>query len=195
MVHLTCYHPPGQPLWQVQLFGPRGGELLEAAPCWGKWVRLIKSNFSLILRSTCHFLRGLHDGCGPQDYILLLQGQTQEFVEEWLERNNFSNFKVCLWRYVSKFQTNMGLMRTRMFFFWQKKNEEIFLQPCLIRRQHKQTVQKTDTRLLIYIDKQRFSLVFLWSVLSCQRGPLGFFLCNFSFSNLFWKAFNYKKLR
>ena len=31
----------------------------------------IKNNFSLILRSTFHLLRGLHDGCGPQDYIFL----------------------------------------------------------------------------------------------------------------------------
>ena len=34
---------------------------------WGKF----KNNLSLILRSTCHFLRGLHDGCGPQDNVFL----------------------------------------------------------------------------------------------------------------------------
>ena len=31
----------------------------------------IKNVFSLILRSTCHFSCGLHDGCGPQDYAFL----------------------------------------------------------------------------------------------------------------------------
>ena len=34
-----------------------------------------------------------------------------------------------------------------------------------------------------HIDKQRFSPVFLWRVLSYQEGPLGFFLRAFSFSN------------
>ena len=26
-------------------------------------------SFSLVLRRTCHFSRGLQDGCGPQDYV------------------------------------------------------------------------------------------------------------------------------
>ena len=122
---------------------------------------------------------------------------THKFVEEWLERKNLSNFKSVFEGMFQNFKRMWVWCVLEWFFFlfFCKRRKEIFLQPCLIRRQHKQTVQKTDTRLLIYIDKQRFSLVFLWSVLSCQRGPLGFFLCNFSFSNLFWKAFNYKKLR
>ena len=38
----------------------------------GWWVGQIKKNiFSLILRSTSYFSRGLHNGCGLQDYIFL----------------------------------------------------------------------------------------------------------------------------
>ena len=38
----------------------------------GRWVGQIKKDiFSLILRSTSYFLRGLHNGCGLQDYIFL----------------------------------------------------------------------------------------------------------------------------
>ena len=35
----------------------------------------IKKIFSLILQSTSYFLRGLHDGCGLQDYIFLRKMQ------------------------------------------------------------------------------------------------------------------------
>ena len=61
--------PPGQPPGQVQPFGPGGGELFEAVLSRGKGAVHIKNTFSLIFRSTCHFSRGLHDGCGPQDYV------------------------------------------------------------------------------------------------------------------------------
>ena len=27
--------------------------------------------FSLVLRSTCYFSRGLHDDCGPNDHVFL----------------------------------------------------------------------------------------------------------------------------
>ena len=46
--------------------------------------------FRLILRSTCHFSRGLHDGRGPQDYIFLRKNA--EFVGEWLKRKNLLIF-------------------------------------------------------------------------------------------------------
>ena len=72
--------PPGQPSGQVQPFGP-----------WVRGVGQIKNIFSLILRSTCHFPCGLHDGCGPQDNVF--QGKRQEFVGEWLDRNNLSKLK------------------------------------------------------------------------------------------------------
>ena len=32
---LTCYHPPRQPLGQVQPFGPGDEELFEAVLSWG----------------------------------------------------------------------------------------------------------------------------------------------------------------
>ena len=41
-------------------------------------VGQIKNSSSLILRSTCHFSRGLHDDCGPQEYLFLRK--KQEFV-------------------------------------------------------------------------------------------------------------------
>ena len=59
--------PSGQPPGQVQPFGPRGGGSCPG----GRGLEQIKNIFSLILRSMCHFSRGLHDGYGPQDYVFL----------------------------------------------------------------------------------------------------------------------------
>ena len=35
----------------------------------GRRVGQMKIIFSLILQSLCYFSHGLHDGCGPQDYL------------------------------------------------------------------------------------------------------------------------------
>ena len=69
MVHsiLLVAIPSGQPPGQVQPFGPRGGGSCPG----GRGLEQIKNIFSLILRSMCHFSRGLHDGYGPQDYVFL----------------------------------------------------------------------------------------------------------------------------
>ena len=61
---------PRQPLEQVQPFGPGAGELFEAVLSLVKGGGTNKNIASLILRSMCYFSRGLHDDCGPQDYVL-----------------------------------------------------------------------------------------------------------------------------
>ena len=54
------------------------------------------------------------------------------------------------------------MVRTRMDFVF-KRNKEIFLQPSLIiRQQLNRLYMKTDTPLLIYTNKQRFSPVLIW---------------------------------
>ena len=74
----------------------------------------------------CYFLRGLHDGCGLQDYLFLRK--MQEFVRECLERNNFSKLKLVFKGNVLKFEMNVCMMRTcKEFIFW-KGRAEIFLQ-------------------------------------------------------------------
>ena len=69
--NFTCYHLPWATLGQVQPFRPGSGELFEAVLSRGEGgVGANKKNiFFLILRSTGYFSRGLHDGCGLQDYI------------------------------------------------------------------------------------------------------------------------------
>ena len=44
----------------------------------------IKNTLSLILRSKCHFSGSLQDGCETTYF----QGKTQEFVGDWLKRDN-----------------------------------------------------------------------------------------------------------
>ena len=51
----------------------------------------IKNNFSLILRSTCHFSRGLHEAAELK--TTYFKGKMQEFIGEWSERNNLSKLK------------------------------------------------------------------------------------------------------
>ena len=100
--NLICYHPPppGNPhSRQVRPFWPGSGEWFEADLSHGQGVGQIKNTiFSLILRSTCHFSRGLHNGCGPKDHIF--RGKN-----------------------VLKFETNVPMMHTQMdFIFLQKKD-------------------------------------------------------------------------
>ena len=51
----------------------------------------IKNSFSLILRSTCYFSRGLHEAAELK--TTYFKGKMQEFIGEWLERNNLSKLK------------------------------------------------------------------------------------------------------
>ena len=51
----------------------------------------IKNNFSLILRSTCYFSRGLHEAAELK--TTYFKGKMQEFIGEWLGRNNLSKLK------------------------------------------------------------------------------------------------------
>ena len=51
----------------------------------------IKNNSSLILRSTCYFSRGLHEAAERK--TTYFKGKMQEFIGEWLERNNLSKLK------------------------------------------------------------------------------------------------------
>ena len=51
----------------------------------------IKNNFSLILRSTCYFSRGLHEAAELK--TTYFKGKMQEFIGEWLEKNNLSKLK------------------------------------------------------------------------------------------------------
>ena len=56
-----------QPLGEVQPLGPGGGELFVAVLSRAQGLGQIKNTLSLVLRGTCYFSRGLHDGCGLQD--------------------------------------------------------------------------------------------------------------------------------
>ena len=58
------------------------------------------------MRSTCYLSRGLHEAAEIK--TTYFKGKTQEFIGEWLERNNPSELKFFIWRYVLKFQTNVG---------------------------------------------------------------------------------------
>ena len=49
----------------------------------------IKNNFSLILRSTCYFSRGLHEAAELK--TTYFKGKMQEFIGEWLERITYQN--------------------------------------------------------------------------------------------------------
>ena len=51
----------------------------------------IKNKFSLILRCTCYFSRGLHEAAELK--TTYFKGKMQEFIGEWLERNNLSKLK------------------------------------------------------------------------------------------------------
>ena len=54
---------------------------------WGKSI----INFSFILRSSCYFLRSVHEAAELK--TTYFQGKMQEFVGEWLERNNLPKEK------------------------------------------------------------------------------------------------------
>jgi len=97
--------------------------MFEAVLCRGKWAGHIRNIFSLILRSTCHFSRGLQDSCGPQDHVLLRQnaGICRRVVEE----KKPINIYVCTSKSVLKFQTNVRMMRTRMDFFFAKDERNV----------------------------------------------------------------------
>ena len=56
---------------QVQHFGRGAGKLFVAVLSHVRGVGQIKNIFSLVLRGTCYFSRGLHNGCELQDYVFL----------------------------------------------------------------------------------------------------------------------------
>ena len=103
--------------------------MFEALLSRGKGAVHIKNTFSLILRSTCHFSRGLHDGCGPQDYVFLRQNSG--ICRRVAEEKKPINIYVCISKYVLKFQTNVRMMRTRMDSFF-AQDERMSLQPSVI---------------------------------------------------------------
>ena len=75
------------------------------------------------------------------------------------------------------------------WIFFCKTNKEIFLQPSLIiSQQINRLYMKTDSTLLIYTNRQRFSPVLIWSVQSGRRS-LVFFL-SFRFQTC-CSCFNY----
>ena len=80
--------------------------------------------FSLVLRTTCYFSRGLHDDCGPKDYVFLREnaGICRRVVGE----EELIKIKVCPKGYVLK--TNVRMMCTRVDFIFWKGRTEIFLQ-------------------------------------------------------------------
>ena len=64
--------PPGQPWDKSSPSGLGVGNCLKQSCPGGMVGGANKKNiFSLILRSTSYFSRGLHNGCGLQDYIFL----------------------------------------------------------------------------------------------------------------------------
>ena len=86
--------PPGNPQDNSCPSGPGVGNCLRRSCPRGRGVgQIYKKIFSLILRSTCYFSRGLHDGCGPQDYVLLRKNAEIAIVGEWLKRDNLSKLK------------------------------------------------------------------------------------------------------
>ena len=56
-----------------------------------EYTKFWPNNFSLILRSTCYFSRVLHEAAELK--TTYIQIKTQEFVGEWLERNNLQKLK------------------------------------------------------------------------------------------------------
>ena len=69
-----------------------------------------------------------------------------------MERNNpsilkYVYIKVCY----RKIETNVRIMRTRMDFIFWKRRKEILLPPSF---NDKKSYMKTDTTLLMYMDKQ-----------------------------------------
>ena len=92
MVQFDLLPSPRATPGQVRAFGPGDGELFEAVQSRGKVVGQIKNSSCLILRSTRHFSRGLHDDCGPQEYVFLRK-KVGICRGEWLERKNLSKLK------------------------------------------------------------------------------------------------------
>jgi len=74
--------PPGQPLGQVQPFGPGGGELFKAVLSRGRGAGQIENNFLLFLYVTS---RLTPDRVEETAYF---QWESLEFAADWLEKNN-----------------------------------------------------------------------------------------------------------
>ena len=120
-------------IWPLSIPAPStsGTSLAPRAREWGiVWsgpvpgvVGWDKTIFSLILRSKCHFspLENCHFSvaASPQES----RPDTSTRIPPATQAN-----KVCIWRCVFKFQTNVRMMPSRMDFFLQQKElKEIFL--------------------------------------------------------------------
>jgi len=88
--NFTCYHPtPGQPRGQVQPFGPGGGELFEEVLSRGEGGG---ANRKYLLVGLVKYVtsRLTPDRVENTAYC---QGESLEFVADWLEKNNISKLK------------------------------------------------------------------------------------------------------
>ena len=86
--------PPGQPRGQVQPFGPGGGELFEAVLSRGEGQGKSK------ITSCCSCeVRHFSVDAGPRgEDCLYFQGESLEFVADWLEKISLK-IKICIRRY------------------------------------------------------------------------------------------------
>ena len=125
---------------------------------FGKAPQLLKVQPLILLYG--HFWQRYRAGT-PLVYIW------QEFVGEWLERNKLLKLKSVLKVHCFKILNECAWwsMRSNGFYFW-KRRTEIFLQPSflIIRKFTWKRIQG-----FWYKDKQKFSPVFSWSVLSRRR--------------------------
>ena len=102
MVHFYLLpSPPGEPRGQVQPFGPGGGELFEAVLSRGEGGGAIRSNFLLFF---CRYVTSRPSRLTPDrmEETAYFQGESLEFVADWLQKNNLSKLKlfskvVLLW--------------------------------------------------------------------------------------------------
>ena len=77
--------PSGNPWDKSSPSGPEVGNCLKRScpGARGVGVKQIKNISSLILRSTCHFSRGIHDGCGPQHYVIFMEKRRNLSESGW----------------------------------------------------------------------------------------------------------------
>ena len=81
--------PPGQPWRQVQPFGPGGGELFEAVLSRGEGGGANRKSLLVVL------VKYVTSRLTPDrlEKTAYFQGESLEFVADWLEKNNLSKLK------------------------------------------------------------------------------------------------------
>ena len=93
-----------------------------------KRVRKIKNIFSLILRSTCHFSRGL-DKWLRTSRLRIFKGKPRNLSEiDWRRITYIYQYLSLYLKACFKISKRMRMVRTQMDFFW-KRMKEIFFQP------------------------------------------------------------------